>query len=92
MEITDTDNGVVKYYRVMFSKTRNYHCHSKISVASTPLNDQAYNCLIHFYKRDYYADLRWKVNFDGRQPLMEDDLRWKTTLNERRLSMEDKLR
>ena len=32
-------------------------------------------------------DLRWKMTFDGRQPLMEDDLRWKTTFDGRRLSM-----
>ena len=42
------------------------------------LNDQAYDCLIHFYKRDQYADLQWKMGwkttFDGRQPSMEENL------------------
>ena len=33
------------------------------------LNDQAYNCLIHFY-----SELIWKTNFDGGRPLMEDNL------------------
>ena len=50
------------------------------------LNDQAYNCLIHFY-----SELKWKTNFDGRHPLMEDDLWWKMTFDRRRPLMEDDL-
>ena len=29
-------------------------------------------------------DLRWKMTFDRRRPLMEDDPSWKTTFNGRR--------
>ena len=46
------------------------------------LNDQAYNCLSHFYKKDYYADLWWKTTFNGRHPLMEDALQRKMTFME----------
>ena len=42
-------------------------------------NDQAYNCLIHFY-----SELIWKTTFDGSRPLMEDTLWWKRTFNRRR--------
>ena len=55
------------------------------------LNDQAYNCLIHFYKIDYHDNLRWKMTLDGRQPLMEDDPWWKTTFDGRWTLMEDDL-
>ena len=36
-------------------------------------------------------DLRWKMTFDGRRPLMEDDLQWKTTFDRRQPLMEDNL-
>ena len=48
------------------------------------LNDQAYNCLIHFYSM-----LIWKMTFDGTRPLMEDDLCWKMIFDGRHLLMED---
>jgi len=50
------------------------------------LNDQAYNCLIHFYSK-----LEWKTNFDGRRPLTEDDLWRKTTFDGKRPLTEDDL-
>ena len=63
------------------------------------LNDQAYDCLIHFYKRgpimhpviENQDSLWWKMSFDGRQPLTEDDLWGKTTFDGRRPLMEDDL-
>ena len=30
-------------------------------------------------------DLRWKMTFNGRQPLVEDDLWWKSTFRGRHL-------
>ena len=36
-------------------------------------------------------DLRWKMTFSGRQPLLEDDLMWKTALGGTRPSVEDNL-
>ena len=58
-----------------------------LCVKKNCLNDQAYNCLIHFY-----SELIWKATFEGRRPSMEDDLKWKTTFDERRPSMKDNLR
>ena len=58
------------------------------------LNDQAYNCLIHFYSELIWKmedNLRWKTSFDGRRPSMEDDLWWKTTFDGRWPLMEDNL-
>ena len=34
-------------------------------------------------------DLRWKMTFTGRQPLVEDDLQWKTTFGGRQPLVED---
>ena len=36
-------------------------------------------------------DPRWKMTFDGRQPLMEDTLRWETTFDGRLPLIEDNL-
>ena len=61
------------------------------------LNDQAYNCLIHFYKRG--LDIRQtsgkaqrKTTFYGRQPFTEDDLWQKTTFDGRQLLTENNFR
>ena len=36
-------------------------------------------------------NLRWKMTFNGRQPLIEDNLQWETNFDEEDLLMEDDL-
>ena len=48
------------------------------------LNDQAYNCLIHFYKIDYHDNLRWKMTLDWRRLSMEDGIWWRTAFGGRK--------
>ena len=50
------------------------------------LNDQAYNCLIHFRGSSGTAQGQlWETTYDGRRLMIEDDLWWKTTYDGRRL-------
>ena len=53
------------FFSSVFHSVSNFVC----------LNDQAYTCLIHFYKKGHHSSciIQWETTFEGRRPL-EDDL------------------